>query len=339
MKRTAFIVRRILQSVPVLVGLSILIFVIARVVPGDPVAAALGPRATQAQIREFRRELGVNDPLYVQYFEWVTGVFQGDWGISLRTSNNVFHDIAIRFAATLELVTVSLLFAIVLAVPLGIIAATNKDRWPDQVSRVLAFLGVSMPRFWIAILFQILFVAWLGLLPLEGRLSAGVTPPPNLTGFYLIDSLVYGQFATFVDALQHILLPAVALGLSSLARIARYIRSDAVEELRKEYVLASQSYGLPRSLIEYKYVLKNAFSSALTIIGLDFGFLVGNAFLVEIVFVWPGMAKYGVNAILFSDTNAIIGITMVIGVIYVITNLVVDVLYGYLDPRIMMEGE
>jgi peptide/nickel transport system permease protein len=196
-----------------------------------------------------------------------------------------------------------------------------------------------MPRFWIAILFQIVFVAWLGLLPLEGRLSAGVTPPPNLTGFYLIDSLVYGQIATFVDALQHIILPAVALGLSSLARIARYIRSDAVEELRKEYVLASQSYGLPRSLIEYKYVLKNAFSSALTIIGLDFGFLVGNAFLVEIVFVWPGMAKYGVNAILFSDTNAIIGITMVIGVTYVITNLVVDVLYGYLDPRIMMEGE
>jgi peptide/nickel transport system permease protein len=339
MKRTAFIVRRILQSIPVLVGLSILIFIIARVVPGDPVAAALGPRATQEQIREFRRELGVNDPLYVQYFEWVTGVFQGDWGISLRTSNNVFHDIAIRFAATLELVMVSLLFAIILAVPLGIIAATNKDRWPDQLSRVLAFLGVSMPRFWIAILFQIVFVAWLGLLPLEGRLSAGVTPPPNLTGFYLIDSLVYGQIATFVDALQHIALPAVALGLSSLARIARYIRSDAVEELRKEYVLASQSYGLPRSLIEYKYVLKNAFSSALTIIGLDFGFLVGNAFLVEIVFVWPGMAKYGVNAILFSDTNAIIGITMVIGVTYVITNLVVDVLYGYLDPRIMMEGE
>ncbi|WP_435181301.1 ABC transporter permease [Halorussus sp. AFM4] len=339
MKRTAFILRRTLQSVPVLLGLSGLIFIIARVAPGDPVAAALGPTASQEQIQEFRRELGLNEPIHVQYIDWITGVLQGNWGMSLQTYNNVFHDIAIRFAATLELVVVSLLFAIVFAIPLGMIAGTHKDRWPDHLSRVLAFFGVSMPRFWIAILFQVIFVAWLGILPLTGRLSSGVEAPPTITGLFLIDSLVTGQWATFVDAAKHILLPAVALGLSSLARIARYIRSDVVEELRKDYVLASQSYGLPRSLIEYKYILKNSFSSSLTIIGLDFGFLMGNAFLVEIVFVWPGMAKYGVNAILFSDTNAIIGITMVIGVIYVGTNLLVDLLYGYLDPRIVMEGD
>jgi peptide/nickel transport system permease protein len=339
MNRSAFILRRLLQSVPVLIGLSVLIFLIARVVPGDPVAAALGPDATAEQIREFRRELGLNDPLHIQYIEWVMGVLQGNWGISLRTYNDVFYDISIRFAATLELVVVSLLFAILFAIPLGMIAATNKDRWPDHISRVLAFFGVSMPRFWIAIVFQIVFVAWLGLLPLTGRLPSGMTPPPQLTGFYLIDSVAAGQWSKFTAAATHLILPATALGLSSMARIARYIRSDVVEELRKDYVLASQSYGLPRSLIEYKYILKNSFSSALTIIGLDFGFLVGNAFLVEIVFVWPGMAQYGVNAILFSDTNAIIGITMVVGVIYVLTNLVVDLLYGYLDPRIIMEGE
>jgi peptide/nickel transport system permease protein len=339
MKRSAFVLRRIVQSIPVLIGLSVLIFLIARVVPGDPVAAALGPQASKEQIEEFRRELGLNEPIWVQYIDWVTGVLQGDWGISLRTYENVFHDISIRFAATLELVVVSLFFAVLFAIPLGMIAATNKDRWPDHISRVLAFLGVSMPRFWIAIVFQIIFVAWLGLLPLTGRLPSGMEAPPQLTGFYLIDSAVAGQWSKFVAAGTHLILPATALGLSSMARIGRYIRSDVVEELRRDYVLASQSYGLPRRLIEYKYILKNAFSSALTIIGLDFGFLVGNAFLVEIVFVWPGMAKYGVNAILFSDTNAIIGITMVVGVIYVITNLVVDLLYGYLDPRIIMEGE
>ena len=335
MKRSALVLRRIAAAVPVLFGLSILIFVIVRVIPGDPVSAALGPGATQEQVEQFRRELGFDEPIHIQYIEWLAGAFQGNWGMSLRTRNDVFVDISVRIAATMELVIVSVIFAILLGIPLGIIAGVYKDKWPDHVSRIFAFTGVSMPRFWVAILFQILFVAWLGLLPLTGRISTA--PPPTTTGFYLIDSLIAGRFDTFLDAASHIILPAAALGLSSMARYARYIRSDFVEERNKDYVMAAQSYGLPQNLIQYKYMLKNSFSSALTIIGLDFGFLVGNAFLVEIVFNWPGMARYGVEALLFSDVNAIVGVTIVVGIIYVTANLIVDLLYGYLDPRITME--
>lgn len=336
MKRTAYVLRRIAAAVPVLFGLSVLIFLIVRVIPGDPVSAALGPSATQEQVEEFRQELGFDEPLPVQYVDWLSGVFQGYWGISLRTRNDVLADISVRIAATMELVIVAVLLALLVGIPLGVIAGVHKDKWPDHFSRISAFTGVSMPRFWIAILFQILFVAWLGILPLTGRISTAV--PPAVTGFYLIDSLLAGQLDTFLNALSHIILPAIALGLSSMARYARYIRSDFVEEKSKDHVLAAQSYGLPQNLIQYKYILKNSFSSAVTIIGLDFGFLVGNAFLVEIVFDWPGMARYGVEALLFSDTNAIIGVTIIVGVIYIGTNLVVDLLYGYLDPRITMEG-
>lgn len=316
-----------------------LIFTISRVLPGDPVRLALGPEASQEQVERVRVAMGLDQPIYVQYGDWFTGVLQGQWGASLRTGNNVLFDILIRLPATIELVVVALAFAIALGIPFGVIAGTNKDRWPDHVSRVLALSGVSMPRFWVGILLQILFVVVLGLLPLTGRLSDSVTPPPAVTHLYLVDSLIAGQWATFVDAAQHIVLPAFALGLSTLAQVMRLTRSDMIEESRKDYVLAARSYGLPSGLIKYKYMLKNAFSSSLTIIGLAFGFLLGNAFLVEIVFAWPGMARYGVKAILFQDFNAIVGVTLVVGVAFVTANLVVDVLYGYLDPRVRLGEE
>lgn len=334
-----YIARRVLQVIPVLFGLSVLIFTISRVLPGNPVRLALGPEASQAQVARVRREMGLDEPVYQQYINWLAGLFQGQWGASLRTGNNVLYDIMVRLPATFELVLVALVFAIALGVPFGVIAGTNKDHWPDHVSRVLALSGVSMPRFWVGILLQILFVSMLGLLPLTGRLSNGVAKPPAYTGLFLIDSLIAGQWSTFVDAAKHIVLPAFALGLSTLAQTMRLIRSDMIEEQRKDYVLAAQGYGLPQNLIRYKYMLKNAFTSSLTIIGLAFGFLLGNAFLVEIVFAWPGMASYGVNAILYQDFNAIVGVTMVVGLAFVSANLVVDVLYGYLDPRVRMGDE
>lgn len=334
-----YLMRRTAQSIPVMFGLSVLVFTITRVLPGNPVRLALGPTATKQQVRELRREMGLNEPIYVQYVNWVTGVVNGDWGQSLRTNSDVFTDIAARLPATLELVIVSMLLAVMFSVPLGVIAGTNKDRWPDHASRLLSLFGVSMPSFWIAILLQIVFGVWLGWLPLIGRLSSEVSPPPNITGFYLVDSLLVGEFGTFVNALSHIILPATALSLGTLATLTRLIRSDMIEEERKDYVTAAQAYGLPDSLIHFKYMLKNAFTSALTIIGLSFGFLVGNAFLVEIVFSWPGMATYGVNAIVFQDFNAIVGVVIVVGLFFVVINLIVDVLYGYLDPRIRTDQE
>ena len=320
-----------------IVGLSVLIFGISRVIPGDPVRLALGPEASEQQIEALRTEMGLDQPLPVQYLDWLVGVIQGDWGMSLRTNNNVFSDIVARLPATFELTAVTLFFAVLLAIPFGVVAGTNKDRWQDHASRITALFGVSMPRFWVAIVLQIIFVVSLGLLPLSGRLSDGVTPPPTVTHLYLVDSLIAGQIGVFLDAATHLVLPAFALGLATLAQVMRLIRSDMIDEQRKDYVLAARAYGLPNNLIEYKYMLRNAFTSSLTVIGLAFGFLLGNAFLVEIVFAWPGMARYGVQAILYQDFNAIVGVTIVVGIGFVTANFVVDLLYGYLDPRVRLE--
>jgi len=332
-----YLVRRAIHSVPVIFGLSVLIFLISRVIPGDPVRLALGPEATQQQVAALRAEMGLDQPLPMQYVDWLVGVVQGDWGMSLRTNNNVFSDIVARLPATLELTVVTLFCAVLLAIPFGVVAGTNKDRWQDHLSRITALFGVSMPRFWVAIVLQIVFVVSLGLLPLSGRLSDGVAPPPAVTRLYLVDSLIAGQFGTFLDAATHLVLPTVALGLATLAQVMRLIRSDMIDEQRKDYVLAARAYGLPNTLIEYKYMLQNAFTSSLTVVGLAFGFLLGNAFLVEIVFAWPGMARYGVQAILYQDFNAIVGVTIVVGIGFVTANFVVDLLYGYLDPRVRLE--
>lgn len=331
------LVRRALQGIPVLLGLSVFIFVLTRLLPGNPVRLALGPNASEEQIQQYRAEMRLDEPIHEQYVAWLSGVVQGEWGTSLRTGNDVFVDITTSFPATFELVTVAMLFALAFAIPLGTIASMNKDEWPDHLSRIGAILGLSMPRFWVAILFQVLFVVMLGLFPLTSRLSTGVEPPPSVTGLYLIDSLLAFQFDTFLDALWHITLPATALGLATLAQIMRLLRSDLIEEHRQDYVLAAKSYGLPRNLIVLKYMLRNAFTSSLTILGLSFGFLLGNAFLIEFVFSWPGMAEYGVQSIVYQDFNAIVGVVLVIGVGFVAVNLAVDILYGILDPRVRLE--
>lgn len=327
--------RRLGEGIPTLFGLSILMFALTRLVPGDPVRVALGEYATEEEVQQLRAEMGLDEPLYVQYIDWLTGIFQLDWGTSLQTRQNVYTEISATFPATLELVLVAVLFAVLLAVPFGVIAATNKDRWPDHLSRVSALVGVSMPRFWLGIVLQVLVVVWLGLFPLTGRLSG--SPPPDVTGLYLVDSLIAGQMGTFIDALKHIFLPALTLSVGTLAQVMRLVRSDMIDESRKEYILAARAYGLPTNLITYKYMLKNAFSSSLTIIGLAIGVLLGGAFVVEIVFAWPGMARFGVRSIQFQDYNAVMGVVMVVGVAYLIANFFVDVLYAYLDPRLRME--
>lgn len=337
MARYNYILRRLLQAIPVLIGLSMLIFVLTRVIPGDPVRLALGPSVPEEQVMQLREEMGLNDPIYIQYADWFIGVLQRDWGLSLRTDGDVYTDIMAKIPATLELVMVALFFAVIIAIPLGVIAGTNKDKVPDHVARIIALFGVSMPSFWVAILLQVIFAGFLGLFPLTGRLSRGVEAPPELTNLYMVDSLLYGQFDVFLDAAHHLVLPALALSFGTLATVSRLIRSDMIEEGRKDYTTAARAYGLPENLISYKYMLKNAFTSSLTILGLAFAFLLGNAFLVEIVFGWPGMARYGVQAITFLDFNAIIGVVMIVGVAFVLVNLIVDLLYGWLDPRVAMQ--
>jgi len=339
MSYTGRAVRRIAQGIPTLVGLSMLIFVMSRVPPGDPVRLALGPTATQEMVDDYARELGLHKPIYQQYLDWAAGVLQGRWGESVRTGNDVFFDISVRYMATLELVLVSVFIASVLAILLGVVAGMNQDKWQDHAARIGALFGVSMPRFWLAIILQLIFAVWLDWFPLIGRFPSGVPPPQNVTGFYLLDSLLVGEVDKFWLSLKHILLPALALGTGTLAQVARLLRSNIIEVDRQDYIMNARASGMPEKLVRYKYILKNSFTAALTVIGLEIGALMGGAFFVEVIFAWPGVAFYGVRGILFQDLNAIVGITIVIGATYLVANIFVDLLYSWLDPRLRLEGQ
>ena len=329
-----YLLRRTLHLVPVLLGLSVLIFVVSRVIPGDPVRLALGTEATEEQVQQLRKQTGLDRPLAVQYIMYMAGVLRGDFGYSLRTHRNVTKDLIDFFPATLELTTVAMGIAVVIGVPLGILAAVRKDEGADHLSRVLALIGVALPRFWLAILMQLAFAYHLRLLPTIGR---GPAPLTQVTGLHLVDSLLGLDFPGFWVSFKYLAMPAFALSVGTLAQVMRLIRAGMIEEMRRDYTLAARSYGLPPNLIIYKYLLKNAFTSTLTILGLSYGFLLGNAFLVETVFAWPGLAFYGVDALRFKDFNGVIAVTLVVGAAYAVVNLLTDILYGYFDPRIRYE--
>lgn len=330
-----YLVKRLPHMILVLFGISLLIFFLARVMPGDPARLALGPEATQEQVQALRHRLGLDQPLYTQYYVFLKGLFKGELGMSLVTKRDVSKDLIQRLPATLELVVAAMTIAVLGGIPLGMLSALHKDRTIDQLSRIFAFAGVSFPRFWIGIMFQITLAYTLGLLPITGRISGN--PPAHMTGLYLLDSLLTRDLAAFMDSFKHILLPAITLSLSPLAQITRLIRASMIEELRKDYTIVSRIIGMPENLNIYKYMLKNAFTATLTVIGLLVGWLIGNAFIVEQVFSWPGMARYGLNSVLRNDFNAVVGVTLVIGVGYVLINFIVDLLYGYLDPRIRLK--
>lgn len=320
-----------------MLGLSMLIFVLIRAVPGDPARMALGPEASVEQVQNLRKELALDRSLPVQYYLFIKGVFNGKMGISLVTMRDVSKDLIQRYPATVELVCVALLLAIVFGVPFGVLSALHKDKLIDHFSRLFAFTGLSLPRYWIGLMLQLLISFQLGWLPFIGRISGA--PPTHITGLYLLDSLITGNLAAFFDSLTHILLPAVTLALSPMAQIVRLCRSNMIEQLRKDYTIVARANGMPENLNIYKYMLKNALTSVLTVTGLIAGWMIGNAFLVEAVFAWPGVAFYGINSVIRKDFNAVVGVTLLVGLGYSIINFIVDLLYGYLDPRIRLHKE
>ena len=329
-----YILRRLLLLVPVLLGLSMLVFAIARLLPGDPVALAAGPNATAADVASVAREFGLDKPLVVQYWNYLTGLFQGDWGVSIFTRRPVAEDLAAYLPATLELVLAAMLLAIGIGVPMGLMAAVFRNRWPDFISRTVSLGAISMPRFFLGLVFQLLFAMWLGWLPLSGRFPLTEDPPPAITGLLTVDALLSGQFHAFGVALSYLALPAIAMSLSPLATIMRMMRASTIEVLQQDYVLTERALGLSQRLILFKYVLKNAISATLTVIGLYFGWLLGGTVLVETVFDWPGIGLYATQAVLTQDFMPIIGVTLCIGAIFVTVNLVVDLLYGLLNPKV-----
>lgn len=329
-----YILRRVMVMIPTLIGLSILTFVISHVVPADPAKLAAGPRATPEMVAEIRQEYGLDDPLYEQYASYVTGLVQGDWGKSIISRRPVLEDLQIFFPATLELVLASMIIAIVIGVPLGVIAATNQNRWPDQISRLSSISFVSLPRFWFAIILQLLISVRLDLLPLHGRLPAVVQPPDRVTGMYTIDSLIAMDFDLFFTSVQHLAMPAFVLGVGALAIITRTVRGDMLETLNQDFVRTARAKGLDERRVLFGHALRNSFIPTLTLIGLSAGFALGGSVVVETVFDWPGIGLYAVQSVVNFDFAPIMGVTLLVGFIFVLLNLTVDLLYGVLDPRI-----
>jgi peptide/nickel transport system permease protein len=331
---TRFILRRLLLALPALFGLLVLTFIMLRVLPNDPSAALAGENASPEQIAAVRKAYGFDEPLWKQFVIYVGQVARADFGNSIISNRPVVSDIAWRLPATIELTFASLLFAAVVGIPLGTMAAVWHNSPFDHVMRVVTVGGLAIASFWFAIILQIVFSMELDWLPLRGRFPVGVDPPANITGMYLIDSLLMLRFDQFGHALAHIVMPARTLSLGGLASIARFTRAGVLETMQKDFVHYAEAAGYARKRIIWVYVLRNSVVAATTQIGLLFGTLISSAVAVEAIFDWPGVGSYAVSAILTSDYKAVLAVTLVVGVIYAIVNIVVDVVHAMLDPRV-----
>ncbi|MCC5975980.1 MAG: ABC transporter permease [Rubellimicrobium sp.] len=329
------ILRRVGMSLLVLWGVSVLIFAIARVIPGNPARVALGPNATQDQVDALAAALYLDRNILVQYAFWLRDLMRGDLGRSLYTNRPVTQDIAEFLPATLELIFLAAMLMIVAGLPLGILAARFRGRWPDHVIRVFSLLTVSAPSFVWAVALMLAFAYFLPIFPIAGRLSEAYSIP-RVTGFLTIDTLLAGNLHAFANALRHMVLPAVALSLSGIGQAARLTRANMIETYEKPYIEMSQAYGFPEGRIARTYAFRPSLIPSLTIIGLDIAALLGNAFLVEAVFGWPGLSRYGVQVILRKDLNAIVGTVLVIAALFLIVNIIVDILTVLLNPRIRL---
>jgi peptide/nickel transport system permease protein len=335
----AFLGRRLVHSVFVLLGLSILVFLIARVMPGDPARMALGPRAPEQVVENFRKSLHLDKPLYVQYYHWIKDAIRGDFGQSIFTRRDVADDIKEFFPATLELMLVCGVMMSVFGILLGVISARYANRWPDNLVRILSYMGVVTPAFVFAILFLLLFGYVLNILPTAGRISPWITRPPDVTGLMTIDSLIAGNFTAFWDALKHLLMPGFALALGPMAQEARITRSSMTENLQRDFIALERSQAIPEHKIMSKYLMKISLIPTVSVLALDFASQLGWAFLVELIFNWPGISRYGINVMLRKDLNAIVAVIMVIGLMFLIVNIIVDILVSWLDPRIRLGAE
>jgi peptide/nickel transport system permease protein len=328
-----FVVRRLLLLVPILVGLSILVFLWIRVLPGGPAQSLLGERATEATVREIEEQYGLDDPIYVQYFRYVETVASGDFGTSIRSRRPVSDELRERFPATIELALAAMFFSIVLGIPLGFIAAKRYGTLVDHGSLLASLLGVSIPIFFLAILLKYIFAIELGLLPTVGRQDV-LIDVDHPTGFYVLDALIAGNLEAFWDAIKHMILPAIALGTIPLAIIARITRAAVLDVQNEDYVRTARAKGLSPRVVDERHVLRNALLPISTIIGLQTGLLLSGAVLTETVFAWPGMGTWLVEAIENRNYPVLQGGILFLAVIFVLVNLIVDLSYALINPRI-----
>ena len=333
------ILKRVMMAVPSLIGVVIVTFLLTRALPGDPAAYFAGPAPTTEAIQQIRVKLGLDKPLYVQFVRYVEDLARGDLGNSLTTGQPVGHEIKTRLPASAELTLLGLIVSVVIAVPLGILAATRPNSLIDHACRVIATAGVSLPVFFTGLILIYVFYYHLGWAPPPlGRLDIFYSPPPHVTGFYLIDSLIAGDGELFVAALKQLILPALTLAIFSLAPIARMTRASMLAVLSSDFVRTARASGLAPFTVVITYAFRNAMLPVITTLGMVFSFLLGANVLVEKVFAWPGIGSFAVEALIASDFAPLQGFVLTMAVMYVALNLLIDILYGVIDPRMRVEA-
>ncbi|MEM9901206.1 MAG: ABC transporter permease [Pseudomonadota bacterium] len=333
-----FSIRRVITGVFLCIGVTLIAFLLTLVVPGDPVAASLGDVAADDPVivAAFRERYGLDKPLPEQYLIYVTGLLQGDLGTSLNTRRPVLDDLRQFLPATIELSIAAMTIAMVLGVALGVIAAVYRDGWPDQAIRVISLAGVSVPTFWLSLVCLYVFFYLLGWSPGVGRLPPGALAPQAVTGMYSVDAALAGDWEKVGDALAHLALPALVLAVYTIGAITRFTRASMLETLEQDYVRSARAKGLPARVVVMRHALRPALAAIVTVSGLAFGRMLGGAVLVESVFSWPGLGEYAYRSALSLDLRAIMGVSLVIAIVYILVNLVVDLLYAVIDPRIRL---
>ena len=334
----AYFLRRLSLVIPTLVGVTLITFTLTYVLPGNPAVVKAGPLVSPEMVKELEKQMGLDQPAWVQYGRYIGGILHGDLGESASTGRPVLEDFKQRLPATLELTLASLLIALVLGIPLGVQSAVHRDTAIDHIGRIVGVAGVAMPTFWTGLLLVYVFFYLLGVAPAPlGRLGPGIDPPHAITGLYVVDSLLTGNWTALGSALHQLMLPSLTLGLSVMAPIARMVRSTMLEILESDYVKAAWAAGIPRRRVIYGDALANAMIPVVTILGIVFGFLMAGNAVVESVFAWPGIGNYAITALMTKDSGPIQSFVLFVALLYVIVNFVVDLLYGLIDPRIRLE--
>ena len=331
---TRFILHRLLLAVPVLLGVTLIIFTLTYVLPGDPARNAADRYATPEQVEAVRRRLGLDRPFHEQYVAYLGRLARLDLGTSIESRRPVVEDMRKFLPATFELMLMAMTITVLVGIPLGVITGSGRSSRANSLIRFLSVVGVGMPVFWSGLLLQLIFFGKLGWLPLDGRLGSGALPPPRVTGLYTVDALLAGEWATFTDALKHLILPGLTLSFGLVASIARITHSSMLEVMRQDYIRTARAKGLADRLVLYRHSLKNALVPVLTTLGLQVGFLLAGSVLVENIFSWGGIGTYAWSGIFRLDIPVVMGVALSTAVIFVLSNLVIDVFYTVVDPRI-----
>ncbi len=330
----SYIIRRLLLIIPILLGTTFITFIISRVTVPDPARIWAGPRASAAAIAALSARFHLQDPIYIQYFYYLRDLVTGNWGTSPTSGRPVLYDLEIYFPATAELAIAAIIITIVIGIPLGVIAAIYQNKKIDHSIRILYLAGFSSPPFFVALLFLFVFSYYFNLFPTNGELSANLVPPVRHTGMYIVDSLIDGNWVDLKDSLWHIVLPAIALALTYFGIVTRIMRSSMLEVFRKDFIRASYAKGLGGRTVVFRHAVRNAMIPTTTVLGLLLGSLLGGTIVIETIFVWPGIGYYATQSIESLDFPSVMGITFLFTLGVVFANLIADILYGIIDPRI-----